>query len=141
MATLVGEFESSGIKFRVFIYEFCEPGDEVYAVVIQFVGSYGYGSAGNGDAQYMIAIREYILECINLNAFVFDLRELDYEWGNAIWWLFSLHPDDPPFATIVSERCKGFQTCGVARPMFETLESALEFLRPLAIEHDRAMGE
>lgn len=115
------EFKPSEITFSANIYELGEAGDELEAVVIKFNGSYGYGSAGNGDALYMIAIRDYLLNCVLAYAVVFDLRELNYEWGDGIWDMFRC---DEPFATLVSDRCKGFQTCGVARPMFESIESA-----------------
>lgn len=114
------EFKPSEIRFSANIYELGDVRDELEAVVIKFIGSYGYGSDGNGDAAFMIAIRDYIVNCALPVALVFDLRELEYEWGDAIWDMFQC---DEPFASIVSERCKGFQTCGVARPMFDCVLS------------------
>lgn len=132
------EFNASKIEFKATVYELGDAGDEVEAVVIKFRGLYGYGSAGYGDAAYMKAIRDYIAECVLPCAFVFDLRELEYEWGNDIWDMFLC---DQPFATIVSDMCKGFQTCGVARPMFDDLEAAIEHLRPLAIKYHENLLE
>src|SRR5262245_1054871 len=132
------EFKPSEIGFSATLYELGENGDELEAVVICFRGSYGYGSAGNGDARYMIAIRDYVVDCVLPCAIVFDLRELSYEWGNAIWEMFRC---DEPFATLVSNRCSGFQTCGVARPMFESLEAAFEDLRPRARAYQRSLRE
>jgi hypothetical protein len=128
----VWEFKPSKIEFAATVYELGGVGDELEAVAIKFMGSHGYGSAGNGDAEYMIAIRDYIVACVLPSALIFDLRQLEYEWGNTIWKMFRC---DEPFATIVSERCKGFQTCGVAKPMFEDVETALEYLRPRAIQY------
>ncbi len=132
------EFKPSTIKFSATVYELGDVGDELEAVAIKFMGSYGDGSAGNGDAAYMIAIRDYIVSCVLPAALIFDLRELEYEWGNTIWNMFQC---DEPFATIVSERCKGFRTCGVAKPMFYDMEAALECLRPRAIEYRKSLLE
>lgn len=120
------------------MYELGEDGDELEAVVIKFSGSCGYGSAGYGDAKYMIAIRDYLMDCILPYAIVFDLRDLIYEWGDNIWDLFRC---DEPFATLVSDRCSGFQTCGVARPMFTSIEQALHDLRPRALAYQKSLRE
>ncbi len=130
------EFEPSKMEFRVTVYELGVEGDELEAAVIKFIGSYGYGSEGNGDAAYMIAIRDYVVGCVLPYALVFDLRELDYEWGNTIWNMFQC---DEPFATIVSDRCSKFQTCDAAKPMFDNLEPALEYLRPLAKQYEKSL--
>lgn len=132
----IREFKPSKIEFSASVYELGNVGDELEAVVIKFRGSYGDGSAGNGDAAYMIAIRDYIIACVLPCALIFDLRELDYEWGNTIWNMFRC---DEPFATIVSERSKGFQTCGVAKPMFDDIDAALECLRPRAIQFRKSL--
>ena len=133
------KFEPSDIEFQAAIYELGDEGDELEAVVLQFSGTYGYGSNGNGDAKYMVAIRDYILDCVLPCAIVFDLRELDYKWGNTIWGIFLC--DTLPFATVVSRKCSGFQTCGVAEPMFESLESALNHLRPQAKMYQNSLLE
>ena len=132
------EFKPSEIKFSAATYELGEDGDELEALVIKFSGSYGYGSAGYGDAMYMIAIRDYLVNCIFPYAIVFDLRELSYEWGDNIWDMFRC---DEPFATLVSDRCSGFQTCGVATPMFESIEPALDNLRPRARAYEKSLSE
>lgn len=73
------EFKPSKIEFAAIVYELGEVGDEFEVVAIKFMGAYGYGSAGNGDAAYMIAIRDYIVTCVLPSALIFDLRELEYE--------------------------------------------------------------
>ena len=133
------ELKTPDIKYRVLIYELGDEGDELEAAVLQFSGAYGYGSLGNGDAIYMIAIRDFIVELVNPCALIFDLRELQYEWGNAIWAMFQCA--ELPFATIVSDKCSGFQTCGVAEPMFEALDPALVHLQPLAMAYERWLLE
>ncbi|ODA28474.1 hypothetical protein [Planctopirus hydrillae] len=132
------EFKPSKIEFAAIVYELGEVGDEFEVVAIKFMGEYGYGSAGNGDAAYMIAIRDYIVTCVLPSALIFDLRELEYEWGSAIWDMFRC---DEPFATIVSERCNGFLTCGVAKPMFDDVDAALDYLRPRAIQYRTSLSE
>lgn len=133
------EFEKSPIEYSVLIYELGEPGDEIEAAVIRFEGTYGYGSLGNGDAIYMIAIRDYVIDCVLPCAIVFDLTLLHYEWGNGIWGLFGC--DGIPVGTVTSEKCSGFETCAVAEPTFDSVELALQHLRPLAKEYERKILE
>ena len=127
-------FQESKIEFSASIYELGERGDRIDAVVVRFEGCYGYGSLGNGDASYMIAMRNYVIDCVIPSAIVFDLSSLEYEWGNAIWGLFSC--DDIPVATVTSNKCLGLS--GMA-PTFSSVELALEHVRSLAKEYDRRL--
>lgn len=131
------EFKPSEINFSAAIYELGEDGDELEALVIKFSGSYEYGSAGYGDAMYMIAIRNYLVNCIFPYAIVFDLRELSYEWGNNIWDLFEC---DQPYATLMSDRSRS-QDCAVTTGVFESREPALDYLRPLARGYKKSLIE
>lgn len=131
------EFKPSEIEFSAAIYELGEDGDELEALVIKFSGSYGYGSAGYGDAMYMIAIRNYLVNCIFPYAIVFDLRELSYEWGNNIWDLFEC---DQPYATLMSDRSRS-QDSDVTTGVFESIEPALDYLRPLARGYQKSLSE
>ncbi|QDT95507.1 hypothetical protein [Gimesia aquarii] len=128
----------SNIKYRIFS---CDISDErkASALVIRFIGNYGYGSDGNGDGQFMRTITLCALSLWDVEAVVFDLRDLTYEWGNTIWGMYgrSIYPsgiDDLPYATIVSDRCRaGFESCeSIVAPMFEDLDLAIENLRPRA---------
>lgn len=133
--------ELSDIEYRIFTCDIS--GDrKATALVLQFSGSYGHGSAGNGDGQFMRTITLCALSLWNVDAVIFDLRELDYEWGNTIWGIYgrSFDPSgigDLPYATVVSDRCRaGFETCaGIVGPMFDGLESAIENLRPRAHQY------
>lgn len=106
------------------------------ALVLKFSGTYGYGSGGNRDAAFMRAITLAAISAWDAGAVIFDLRELDYEWGNDIWDVFG-DSSIPPFtleepqALIVSDRCrKGFSTCtGMVPEMFDDIESAIAYVR------------
>lgn len=125
----------SDLKYRIFT---CDLGGEHHAqaMVLQFSGTYGVGSEGNGDAEFMRVTSLAALSAWRVHA----VRELDYEWGNSIWSVFG-HGIDPsgverlPVALVVSERCRtGFASCASLVPkMFDDLESALAFVGPPAI--------
>lgn len=127
--------ELSKLQYRVFIGAL--EGKHKHAVlVLKFSGTYGIGSAGRGDANFMQAITEAALTAWTCDAVVFDLRELAYEWGNDIWALFGRGIrysaiKDLPQALVVSDSCRGgFSTCGtIVPPMFDDLESATSFVR------------
>lgn len=86
---------------------------------------------------YMIAIRNYLVNCIFPYAIVFDLRELSYEWGNNIWDLFEC---DQPYATLMSDRSRS-QDSDVTTGVFESIEPALDYLRPLARGYQKSLSE
>lgn len=126
----------SDIKYRIFT---CDISDKrsATAIVLRFTGSYGYGSAGNDDGQFMRTITLCALSLWNVEGVVFDLRELDYEWGDKIWGMYgrSIDPsgiDELPFATVASDRNRaGFESCeSIVGPLFNDIESAIDNLRP-----------
>lgn len=132
--------ELSRIGYRIFT---CDISGErpASAMILRFVGSYGRGSAGNDDGQFMRTITLSALSLWMVDAVVFDLRELDYEWGNAIWGMYghSIEPagiGDLPYATVVSERCRaGLESCiRIAGPLFDDVETAIDDLRRRAQE-------
>lgn len=131
----------SDIKYRLFT---CDISGKrlATAMVLQFSGTYGHGSLGNGDGHFMRVITLGALSCWNVEAVVFDLRQLHYEWGNTIWGMYgrSIHPagiDDLPYATVVSDLCRaGLTSCeGIVGPLFDDLDSAIESVRPRAQEY------
>jgi hypothetical protein len=132
----------SSLRSRTYI---CEFGGEhnPKALIFEFSGKYGIGSGGNDDAAYMDAVKSAWLAVCHVNALVFDLRQLEYEWGNSIWNVFHWGYDDEssqtpedgpkdvfPAALVVSDLCrKGFSTCqGLVPPMFDDLDRALRFV-------------
>ncbi|MBN9519395.1 hypothetical protein J0H58_12875 [bacterium] len=104
------------------------------ALILEFSGVYGWGSQGNGDADFIAAIKAAALEVLHVEAVVFDFREMSYEWGNRIWEvLHCRRPDGDtslPVAMVISDECRpGFAGCTkMVPPMFESLEQALRFV-------------
>lgn len=140
--------ELSRLQYRIFR---CDLGGKHHptALVLRFSGVYGVGSAGNGDANFMRVITRAALEAWHCHAVVFDLRELAYEWGNAIWAVFGRGiprsgVDRLPSALVVSESCRaGFLTCqGMIPPMFDDLDAAIAFVaEPARTELERVFAE
>jgi len=125
----------SDIQYRVFTTKL---GGKISpsALVLEFVGRYGHGSGGNDDATFMRAITLSAISAWDAGAVLFDLRELDYEWGDEIWSVFGSQSIPPamleePQALIVSDRCReGFSTCSDMVPeMFDDLDSAIAYVR------------
>jgi hypothetical protein len=140
--------ELSCLQYRIFSYDLGGK-HRPTALVLRFAGVYGVGSAGNGDAEFMRVITRAALEAWHCHAVVFDLRELAYDWGDAIWRVFgrgirSSGVEDLPCALVVSDLCRGgFSTCrGLVPPMFDDLESALAFVaEPARAELERMFAE
>ncbi len=128
----------SKVRYRIFT---CDLGGKHHPVVLvlAFNGTYGEGTLGNGDADYMCVMTQAALSLWNVHGIVFDLRELRYCWGNGIWAVFgrgmpSSGAEHYPRALVVSDLCRnGFSTCaGLVPPMFESLEAAIDHISPLA---------
>lgn len=132
----------SRLRSRCFLCEFAGTHNPK-ALVLEFAGKYGVGSLGNDDAAYIEATKSAWLSVLRVDAIVFDLRQMEYEWGNSIWnafrWGTALgksirHEGKPqpvyPTALVVSELCQpGFSTCeGMVPPMFDDLDAALTFV-------------
>lgn len=108
-------------------------------MVLQFTGTFGDGSAGNDDGVFMRMITLAALSVWRTHGVVFDLRELNYVWGDKIWEIFGhgIHPpgvEKLPYATVISDRCReGFATCmSIVEPVFEELEAAVANVRDRA---------
>src|SRR5262249_39766417 len=116
-----------------------------------FSGVYGEGSAGNGDADFMRVITRAALSAWHSPPVVFDLRELDYQWGDAIWSVFgfgrgvhSSGVENLPRALVVSDLCRGGVSTrrGLVPAMFNDLETALAFVaEPARAELERLFAE
>ena len=130
-------------------------GHGVDALIIKFVGSYGVGCKGNGDACYMRAVASAGLEAWHTGVLVFDFSELDYVWGDMLSTVLSvgkgkvralerlflgktsdisdLKPSDIPTLVVVSDRCrKAVRSLLVAEMsedpvgwMFDSLQTAI----------------
>jgi hypothetical protein len=126
--------ELSRLQYRIFT---CDLGGKhnPTALLLRFVGTFGVGSAGNKDADFMRVITGAAISAWRCHAVVFDLRELAYVWGNGIWDVFRDGVQTSgvkrlPCALVVSDLCRrGFSTCRrVVPPMFEDLETAMTFV-------------
>jgi hypothetical protein len=81
------------------------------ALVMKFTGVYGYGSGGNGDAEYMTAVTRAAVSFTDPFALIFDFSQLSYEWGDMMGQvLFSRQDgwenDEMPIAIVVSDLCE-----------------------------------
>ena len=105
----------SQLKYLIFVCEFGGKWNPS-ALVLEFSGKYGLGSEGNTDADYIDAIKAAALAILNVEAVVFDFRNMSYEWGNRIWNVLQVNrPDDEsgglPVAMVISDKCcKGFSS-------------------------------
>ncbi len=77
-------------------------------LVLAYEGTYRNGSAGTPDAHRMVADAKRALVLWNVDALVFDLRALDYRWGDNVLALFEVEEDAAysplPRVIVVSER-------------------------------------
>lgn len=85
------------------------PGSD--ALVMKFIGTYGYGSGGNGDARYMIAVTKAAIEYSDPDALIFDFSQLRYAWGDMLEAVLSAGyrlwgDEDVPHAIVVSDLCE-----------------------------------
>lgn len=98
------------IAFETYIVDLPSlPGGE--ALVMKFIGTYGYGAGGNGDARYMVAMTRAAIEFCEPDALIFDLSELRYEWGDMLEAVFSIGyelwgVEHVPHAAVVSDLCE-----------------------------------
>ncbi len=96
------EHKITDISYRVYTGKLDTQTDQSL-LVLQFSGSYGYGSAGALDGAFMAAMTQYASEMLDCDAILFDLRDLSYEWGNNIW---NAYPRHMPYAVVVSDKCR-----------------------------------
>lgn len=78
---------------------------------MKFIGTYGYGSGGNGDARYMTAMTRAAIEYCDPDALIFDFSELRYEWGDMLGAVLTegyrlWGDEDAPHAIVVSDLCE-----------------------------------
>jgi hypothetical protein len=81
------------------------------ALVMKFIGTYGYGSSGNGDARYMIAVTKAAIEYSDPDALIFDFSQLRYAWGDMLGAVLTegyrlWGDEDVPHAIVVSDLCE-----------------------------------
>lgn len=111
-----------------------EPSTRDDLLVITFTGTYGAGSAGNGDAVFMRAVIALARRAFTPAGVVLDLRELDYRWGDLMADVCNdavVHRVNP--AVVVSGSCRTAMTSLVSTELgedpagwlFDSLDAAL----------------
>ena len=99
-------------EVKVSYYKGCSRVNAFYEILaLKYVGTFGIGSKGNADAQYMYATGEFGLHCYSPLGIVLDFSELEYEWGDMIEMVFDIGSNhfvgkEYPLALVVSDRCK-----------------------------------
>jgi hypothetical protein len=106
------------------------PDGETSVLTLAFRGVYRDGSAGNPDARYMAAIATQAVYAWEPRAVVYDLRTLEYRWGDGILQLFEVDAEEPliplPCALVVGDGCRaGLASLIRAESMFDDLEPAV----------------
>lgn len=74
-------------------------------LVISFAGNYKIGGAGNIDAYYMMAKREFGMIMSEASAVIFDFRQLNYVWGDMIESVYLIE-NHFPIACVLGEGCR-----------------------------------
>lgn len=93
--------EISGIRV-VFRTGETSPPARLIVLVVTYVGTYRYGSAGNPDAQYMCAMSRAGISAFDPWAVIHDLTGLSYEWGDRLEEAMFVAPEHDPDAYVAS---------------------------------------
>ncbi|MNI49415.1 hypothetical protein D3C73_1040250 [compost metagenome] len=80
-------------------------------LIIKCSGTYRIGSAGDGDALYMLAMGRAALAAWSPSGVILDWSELDYQWGDLLEMVLDVGVDqylNAPFprAVIVGDKCE-----------------------------------
>ena len=125
----------SEIDYRIFTQEINER-HRAIALIIQFSGFYRHGSQGTGDGELMRVVTRMALTAWEANAVVFDLRDLDYRWGDNIFGIYRQGRsgsgiEDRPRVTIISTKCaSGFESSiAIGEPIFDSLDEGIDNVR------------
>jgi hypothetical protein len=80
-------------------------------LVIAYHGVYQPGSAGHGDALYIVATASAARKAWYSSATILDFRDLTYTWGDEMQWVTSITWDrifrrHAPFAIVIGDKCR-----------------------------------
>lgn len=106
-------------------------------LLLAFDGPYGVGSAGRRDAAFLIAMSRAATALWYADALLFDLRRLDYVWGDDICGLFDV-PRLVGFmlpAAIVASRANRAPLSGIINPAIDGPAADIFLQRREAIAH------
>ena len=133
--------ELSDLQSRTYVCEFAGRWNPT-ALILEFSGQYGWAPEGNPAADFIAAIRGATLAICDVDAIVYDFREMAYECGNRSWIDLPHTLQDTldyqlPTAMVISDKCrKGFAGCISPLPRaFESLKEALAFVEQPARDH------
>ena len=112
-------------------------------LAVSFAEKYPQGSQGNGSAAEMVSYLRSVLAATNAAAVLFDFRDLQYTWGDAIgglaWVLLRERPEHVrPSAIVAHGRTARalapllgpqFSFGVVGTRMFDSTPEALDYLR------------
>lgn len=123
-------------------------GEVAHVLRLSFVGEYRHGSAGNPDADFMVAATAAALALEQPGALVLDLTEMRYRWGNRLLNVFeavaaadaqhpiaavlACGPDSLPAVTSLLG--------GRSDWLHDNLDDAVEHATRLAFLRSRAIG-
>lgn len=107
------------------------------ALIVSFQGEYGVGSGGNNDARFMSAMVTAALRAWWCRGLILDLREMRYEWGNALLeavdagkvrYTFAPFPTALVTSALNHQALEGLMRCEQQSPgewLFSSMEEAL----------------
>lgn len=80
-------------------------------LVIEYHGIYQAGSAGHGDALYIVSTATAARKAWYSTATILDFRDLTYTWGDEMQWVTSITWDrvfrrHAPFAIVIGDKCR-----------------------------------
>jgi hypothetical protein len=119
-------------------------------LVIRYFGVYKHGSAGRGDALYIVATAAAARKAWWSPCTVIDFSELEYRWGDEMAWVTSVVWDrilrtHAALAVVVGDRCRDALR-SLLREEYEqfcveSLEQAFESCRRQALVYDQRLKE
>ena len=119
-------------------------------LVIRYFGAYRDGSAGHGDALYIVATAEAARKAWYSRCTVLDFRDLRYTWGDEMEWVTSIGWDrvlqcHEPLGIVVGEKCRAALK-SLLRDEFEkicadTIEQVLALCRRQEQEYKQRLKE
>lgn len=140
--------ELSSLESEVLVPEH-EPRATPEFLLVRFRGAYRSGSQGRPDATYISAVVRMALAAWFAPGLIIDLRELQYEWGDEMGWIFGLgawHAGAQiraPVAIVVGDGCRdalsSLNADAYREQCRDTLAEALDLLSQKKAEYRDAV--
>lgn len=138
----------SDLSFEPFVSSY-NPDDEEKILLIKYKGSYGYGSGGSKDVEYILATAALCQTAWHCKWLVLDFSHLNYQSGDGMDNIFSLTYDsslrvNSPMVVIVGAGCRHALQSLLEEEYkdlcADSLESAIELLQKQEIVYEQAMS-